>query len=148
MFYENLKITGELQIVLRDEFGNIKQEQTVPNLVVTAGKVLIALRLSGSGTAPTHMGIGSSSTAPAAGDTALGVELSTGARPAFTSNTPSTNTVTYVAVFNPGVGTGAVTEAAIFNAATSGTMLCRTTFGVVTKAAADTLTINWTITVN
>lgn len=148
MFYDNLKITGELHIVLRGAFGNIKEEKTVPNLVVTAGKVLIALRLSGSGTAPTHMGIGSGSTAPSVADTALGTELSTGFRPAFTSNTPSTNTVTYVAVFAPGVGTGAVTEAAIFNAAATGTMLCRTTFGVVTKNAADTLTINWTITVN
>lgn len=147
MFHDNFKVTGELHIVLRDEFGNIKQEQIVPNLVVTAGKVLIALRLSGGGTAPSHMGIGSGSTAPGASDTALGTELSTGARPSMTI-TPSTNTVTYVGVFAPGVGTGAVTEAAIFNAAATGTMLCRTTFGVVTKAAADTLTINWTVTVN
>lgn len=151
MFYENLKITGELQIVLRDEFGNIKDERIVPNLVVTAGKVLIALRLSGSGVSPTHMAIGSGSTGALAADTALGTELTTtggNARPAFTSTTPSTNTVTYVAVFAPGVGTGTVYEAGIFNAATAGTMLCRTTFGIVTKAAADTLTINWVITVN
>lgn len=147
MFHDNFKVTGELQIVLRDEFGNIKEERIVPNLVVTAGKVLIALRLSGSGTSPTHMGIGSGSVAPDVINTALGTELSTGARPTL-AVTPSTNTVTYVAVFAPGVGTGAVTEAGIFNAAAAGTMLCRTTFGVVTKAAADTLTINWVITVN
>lgn len=147
MFQDNFKMTGELHIVLTDAYGKIKEEKTVPNLVVTAGKVLVALRLSGGGTAPSHMGIGSGSAAPGASDTALGTELSTGARPSMTI-TPSTNTVTYVGVFAPGVATGAVTEAGIFNAATTGTMLCRTTFGVVTKAAADTLTINWVVTCN
>ena len=147
MIQDSFKMTGQLQIVLRDEFGNIKQEQTVPNLVVTAGKVLIALRLSGSGVPCSHMGIGSGSTAPSVADTALGTELSTGFRPTVTT-TPSTNTVTYVAVFAPGVATGAITEAGIFNSTSAGTMLCRTTFGVVTKAVADTLTINWVVTCN
>jgi len=50
--------------------------------------------------------------------------------------------------FGAGVGTGAVTEAGIFNASSAGTMLCRTTFSVINKAAADTLGITWTVTVN
>ncbi len=52
----------------------------------------------------------------------------------------------YVATFSAGEGTGAVTEAGIFNASTSGTMLCRTVFSVVNKAAGDTLQVTWTVT--
>jgi hypothetical protein len=56
--------------------------------------------------------------------------------------------VVYVATFPPGTGTGAVTEAGILDNSTGGTLLCRTTFGVINKAAADTLGITWTVTVN
>jgi hypothetical protein len=36
----------------------------------------------------------------------------------------------------------------VFNASSSGTLLCRTTFSVVNKGAADTLKITWTLTVS
>jgi len=47
-----------------------------------------------------------------------------------------------------GYGTGAVSEAGIFNASSAGDMLARTVFSTINKAAADTLGITWTITVN
>ena len=50
--------------------------------------------------------------------------------------------------FPAGTGTGAVVEAAILNASSGGTLLCRTVFSVVNKAAADTLKITWTVTVS
>ena len=37
-------------------------------------------------------------------------------------------------------------EAGIFNAATSGTMLCHVIFPVVNKQADDTMSVTWTIT--
>ena len=43
-----------------------------------------------------------------------------------------------------GTGTGAVTEAGILNASSSGTLLCRTEFSVVNKGSADSMTITWT----
>jgi hypothetical protein len=55
---------------------------------------------------------------------------------------------TYVASFPAGTGTGAVTEAGIFNASSGGTMLCRTVFSVVNKGADDAMSITWTITVS
>ena len=58
------------------------------------------------------------------------------------------NAVAYVSSFEAGDATGAVTEAGIFNASTSGTMLCRTKFNVVNKAADDTMTVTWTITLS
>jgi hypothetical protein len=97
-------------------------------------------------TAMTHMAVGSGTSAAAAGDTALGTQISS--RVALTSTTVTSNAVAYVAAFGAGVSTGAITEAGIFNASTAGTMLCRTVFSVVNKAAADTLQITWTITIN
>ena len=54
----------------------------------------------------------------------------------------------YVSAFEAGDATGAVTEAGIFNAASGGDMLCRTVFSVVNKAADDTMSVTWTITLS
>lgn len=141
---EQIKVTGELNIVLTDMYGNIKQSIHVPNLVVTNGKNHIASRLGSTATTMSHMAIGSGTTAAAAADSTLGTELG---RVSLTSTTVTNNVVAYVATFNPGTGTGAITEAGLFNAASAGTLLCRTVFSVINKAAADTLTINWNVTI-
>ena len=69
-----------------------------------------------------------------------------GSREALDSTSAASNTITYVSSFEAGEATGAVTEAGVFNAASSGTMLCRTVFAVVNKAADDTMSVTWTIT--
>lgn len=144
---EKFGITGALDIVLRDEFGNIKQEIHVPNLVVTVGKNFIASRMIGTtATVMSHMAIGTSSTTPATSNTTLGVEIGRVALSPAAS--VSNNVVTYVATFPAGTGTGAIAEAGILNAASAGTLLCRTVFNVVNKGSADTLTISWNVTVN
>jgi len=141
MLKDGLKLTGKLSIAINDEIV-----QEVPNLVVTAGKGYVASRMKdASATAMSHMGIGSGSTAAAASDTALGSQL---ARTGLTSTTVSGADVVYVDTFPAGTGTGAVTEAGIFNASSGGTMLCRTVFDVVNKGASDAMTITWTVTVS
>ena len=143
---EFLKATGKLDIILKDSDGNIKQELHVPNLVVTVGKNFIASRMVGtSSPVMSHMAIGTNATAPVSANTTLGTEV---ARVALSSATATANTVSYSATFPAGTGTGAITEAGIFNAASSGTLLCRTTFAVVNKSASDVLTINWNVTIN
>jgi hypothetical protein len=145
---ENVKGTkGELNIVLRDEAGNVTQNVTVPNLVVNTGLAYIASRMKDTTLAAmTHMAVGEGTTNPAAGDTALEAQL--GSRVSLTSTTVTANAIEYVATFGAGVGTGAVTEAGIFNASTSGTMLCRTEFAVINKGSADSMTITWTVTIS
>jgi chloramphenicol 3-O-phosphotransferase len=146
MLQDSIKMTGELRITVTNPEGNLKQEVVIPNLVVTAGKGYIASRMKdATATAMSHMAIGSGSTAAAVGDTTLGTELG---RVSLTSTTVTANAVAYVATFPAGTGTGAITEAGIFNASSSGTMLCRTVFSVINKGAADTLGITWTVTVN
>lgn len=144
---ENLKVKGRLNIVLKNSAGEIKDTREVDNLVVSAGLAFITSRMAGtSSNVMSHMAIGSGTTAAAAGDTDL--ESILGSREALDSTTPSTNTIAYVSSFEAGEGTGAVTEAGIFNASTAGTMLCRTVFSVVNKGADDTMTITWTITLS
>ena len=144
---EQLNATGSLTIVKTNDQGIVTEKVHVPNLVVAVGKTFIASRMAGTSSAVmSHMGVGAGTTSPVSGNTAL--ESTLGANVALTSTTPSSNTVTYVATFDAGVSTGAVTEAGIFNALSSGTMLCRTTFPVVNKAAGDTITITWVVTVS
>ena len=145
MINDNIKVTGELKLTLTKPDGNI-HETVVPNIVVTDGKEYIASRMKdASATAMSHMAIGTGSTAAAAGDSALGNEAG---RVSLTSTTVTSNAVAYVATFGAGTGTGAITEAGILNASSSGDLLCRTVFSVINKGAADTLGITWTVTVN
>jgi hypothetical protein len=142
---DGLNLAGRLSIVLVDKDGNIKEQREETNLVVNAGLNFICDRMEGTTEAVmSHMGLGSDNTAPAAGDTDLGSLL--GSRETIDSTVVTANTIQYSCTFEAGDGTGAVTEAGIFNAASAGTMLCRTTFSVVNKDVDDTMTITWTIT--
>lgn len=147
---ENLFLEGQLDIVLFDKNGMVKDSQTVENLVVNAGLAFIISRMVGTAkNVMSHMAVGSGSTAAAAGDTALGSQL--GSRKALDSTTitgSNNEKVQYVCTFGSGEGTGAITEAGIFNASSSGDMLCRTVFSVVNKAADDTMVITWTVTLS
>lgn len=139
---DDLKLTGKLQIKL-----NNTVVQEVNNLVVTVGKNWVASRMANADTVMTHMAIGTGTTAAADGDTALVTEVD---RNGLTNSggTVSGNTITYDCTWPASDGTGAITEAGIFNAATAGTMLARTVFPVVTKGASDTMTISWVVTLS
>jgi hypothetical protein len=141
MLKDSLKMTGHLAIAINDEVV-----QEVPNLVVTAGKGYVASRMKDTTqTAMSHMAIGTNTGAAAAGNTALGAEND---RNSLTSTTVSGSTITFVATFGAGEGTGAVTEAGLFNASSGGTLLCRTVFAVVNKGSQDSMTITWSVTVS
>lgn len=152
MINEKLKLSGQVNIVLRDASGQIKEKREIKNLVVNKGLAYIASRMTGTGkSVMSHMALGSGTTAASAGQSDLINTL--GNREGLDStNISGSNSekVVYVASFEAGDATGAVTEAGIFNSVTegSGDMLCRTTFNVVNKAADDTMTVTWTITLS
>lgn len=144
---ENTNVNGYITATLFDEFGDAKEKIEGPNLVVAAGLGYIASRIAGNtSTAMSHMGIGTGTTNPVAGNTSLASE---NARVAV-SSTVNANVVTYVATFGPGVGTGNINECGLFNsaAANSGTMLARSTSIVLTKGPNDSLAITWSVTMN
>ncbi len=139
MITEELKLTGHVTVAVNDEVV-----QEIPNLVVTAGKGYVASRMKDdSASAMSHMAVGTDNSAAAAGDTALGTESG---RVALTSTTVSGNVITYVATFPAGTATATLVEAGVFNASSSGTLLCRTVFAAVNKASSDAMTITWAIT--
>ena len=149
---ESIKAKGEVSIVLNREDGSVENID-INNLVVSTGLNFIVSRMKDTTlNAMSHMELGTGTTAAANGDTTLQTAIS-GSRVSLTSTSVSGNQITYVASFPAGTGTGAVTEAGIFNSASStgtlvGTMLCRTTFNAVNKGNDDTLQITWTITVS
>lgn len=149
MVNDKLKPKGTVTLELRDAAGNIK-ETRVENLIVGLGLAYIASRMKDTAaTVMSHMAVGSGVAAAATGDTALGAELGRVAlsSTALVTTTVSNDAIQYAATFGAGVGSGSVTEAGILNAASAGTLLARTVFGVITKGASDTLSITWKITI-
>lgn len=145
MLEDDVKVTGSVNITLYDKEGQVLEELSNHNLVVSSGKTFIASRIA-SNTSPimNYIAIGSGSTAPNVSNTSLFIE--TGRIGAVSQSI--NNTVRFTCTFPESIGTGAITEAGIFNASSNGIMLCRTVFPSITKGAEDTMAIVWTLTIN
>jgi len=139
---ETITIHGHVSFVLRGEDGEIKDHWEEDNTVTAAGKAglsdqtLAAPTLAKAG----WMALGTGTP----GATALGTELS---RQALATKTRSTNVLTFTCSWAAGVGTGALTEAGLFDAASTGNMWLSASFAAKNKGASDTLSATWTLTV-
>jgi hypothetical protein len=135
-----MSLKANMTLILRGPDGKVK-EKRVANTVTTAGKNGAADQVLASPTLnkPTHMAIGTGTPT----GTALGTELD---RNALTSKTRSNAVVTMVGDWAAGDGTGALTEAGVFDAASAGNMWLSASFSTINKAAGDTLQITWTLT--
>jgi hypothetical protein len=142
MINDNLALTGALTIAINGEVV-----QKTNNMVVTVGKEWVADRMANANTVMTHMAIGTGTTAAALTQTTLVTELD---RNVLTTSggTVSGATIQYACTWAAADGTGAITEAGIFDAASAGDMLARTKFDVVNKGASDSMTVTWTITIS
>lgn len=148
---EGLNIKGRLKV---DTFinGVFTEGEWRDNIITTAGKTALAslLNSASAGTSiVTHIGFGSSTTAVAAGDTALGTELSAGsyARAAVTRSNPSANVIQYVATLTGVTNNPTVQEAGLFNASTTGTLFAHQLTGAVNLAtSSDSLQVTWQVT--
>jgi hypothetical protein len=147
---DSMKLTGQVRIKLFDANGNLKDERYNPNVIVTVGKNYLATWLtaaSQAGEFMSYVALGTGVTAASASDTALQTELTGGTNARVVGVLTSsgaiwTNTSTFVA----GNGTGAVTEAGLFSALTSGTMFAHQVFSAINKGAGDTLEVTWQVT--
>jgi len=151
-------LRGKMVAKLYGPTGELKGVRTVlldrrevPNTVTTAGDKWVAEQLTTHSLAQmSHMAIGTGS-GQTANDNSLANELD---RNALDTGYPqqgtgaNDNDVIYKATWSAGDGTGAITEAGIFNNATpgSGQMLCYASFDTINKGANDTLEITWTFT--
>jgi len=144
------EIKGWVDIVLKDTFGNVLEERHGPNTIQLAGHAHVANRMSElTQSAMGWMGIGTG-TGQLTTVTTLASEIS---RNALVAGYPSQAAgasdyqVVYKGFWTAGAGSGAITEAGIFNSATAGTgsMLAYQNFTVINKGASDKLTITWTL---
>jgi hypothetical protein len=145
---ETIKAKGRIKFDLFDASGALKETKEINNVVVTVGKNYMAAWLAAASQAGYFMqyiGLGEGVAAANVTDTDLASPLATRVAGTITS---STNVWQNVALFGPGVDTGAITESGIFSASTSGTLMARQTFGVINKAAGDSLQVTWQITLS
>jgi len=146
-FREKVPVKGRMEAVLRGPDGKVKERRVVENLITNVGDAHVADQMSDQGEAAmSHMAVGTGN-GQGAGDNALATELD---RNALTSKTQQAagddNDVEYIGDWAAGDGTGAITEAGIFNDVAAGNMLCYADFAVINKAAGDALKITWTVT--
>lgn len=150
---EGLRLTGVFEVVHR-RGGEVIDRRVVTNLVVSAGKAAAAGLLNGVITNFfEHIAIGTGTVAPAAGDTALGAEITTGggARAAGTTSrvtTTVTNDTAQIVLTFSFTASFAVTESGVFDSISAGAMLCRQTFSAVNVVSGDSIQITWKIAVS
>lgn len=161
-------LSGHLLIQLWDENGNLKHEETVKNLITTAGDLYYATRGAAAvvpatpadATKVTGMKLGTSVTAASksGGGAALGA-YKTASNVVFDATYPTVTAVggdggyniNYRVTWPAGTATDtALTEAVIVNDAasnatsTAGNTIARVVFSAINKGASDSLTITWT----
>lgn len=127
--------------------GKVIAHHKISNLITTAGKATCTKRLGGlaSTAAWSHIAIGTDATAAAIGQTALLAEITTGggARAAATVTTVTTDTtddtlkLEYTFTFSASF---TVTETAVLNAASGGSMFNRGVVGPYYVVSTDQLT--------
>lgn len=152
-----IKLRGCLEIgVYNAANGEMVDYRRVDNTIVTAGRRWVLEKI-GSFSNQTNsinaIAVGTSTTAPATGDTALGSEITatvgrltvgTFTTTNLTSSTPSWRAEVQFATDQ---ATGTLGEAGLFNtsAATAGTLLSHVTFSTISKQTSNTLSISYTI---
>jgi len=140
---------GEVRFDFFDEAGNLLRSTTECNLFVTTGRAHIADQLTNRTQGQmSHMAVGTGTTAAAITDTTLQTELDRNPLDSITQGIgANANKVTYRCTWPAGDGTGALTEAGIFNASSGGTMLNRSVFAVKNKEATEATVMTWTVTI-
>lgn len=142
---DRIEPEDNVEFIVRDAAGNVKQRLTAHNLVTTVGKEKLAEQLvAAPGTEkPKYLAVGKSGTAAAAGDTALGEEVK---RKEATTRTASGKVLTMAVVYAATEATGTIKEAGVFAAAAAGSMYARLAFEGLAIGASDSLEIKWTLT--
>lgn len=154
-FSDQIILRGSLEIVLHDAITKREIERrTIKNTIVTAGRAWVLKHIAGTDvfngneTRPlSHVAIGTSTTAPATSDTALGSEttrkaIGTWSTANLTSNPPSYELQVSYATNE---GNTTLAEVGLFNSSAAGTMLSHATFGTINKTTSNTLSISYTV---
>lgn len=135
---------GDLEILAYRGRTGKTDRYLIKNIFTDAGLAYLAARAAGDAIdVISHMALGIGTTPAAGTDEALASEVP-GSRVAVAVSGIGAQRL-YSATFGEGVGSGAITEAGLLNAATGGTLTNRSVFGVKNKEPEDIFTINWTL---
>ena len=147
-FCDRIGLHGVMVAELFDSDGNLKDRREIHNTVTTLAHAMVANRISGTVTIaiPGWMEVGTG-TGQGAGDSILAAYIA-GSRTALDSSVAVAAVLTMICTFPAGTGTGAITEAGVFNVVTQNTtdLITYADFAVINKAAGDSLVITWTLT--
>jgi len=142
---QSVKFKGIFEITVRRKDGRIERE-VIENIITDVGLSKVAGLINGQNTTPfKYIAIGTGTTAPTAGDTALESEY---ARKEATTRLETTNVTDDTAVLEATFDfTESVTisEAGVFDASAGGNMLARQTFTGKSMEAGDSLTVTYKI---
>jgi len=147
-FLERPKMNGELDLIVRDFQGRLKEHRHIKNTITGVGKAMMAALLcaDSGGTGIDYIAIGTgtpSATALGGECTTVGGERRGGADVAGTIVTTGTagDTAQFVTTFTF-TGSFALTEEGLFNAGSAGTMPASQTFAALNVVSGDTLQIS------
>ncbi len=140
-----MSVKGFVTAVVTHEDGRtetIGQSNVVTNVGRNQFASIIAQDTS---TFPSHIGIGTGTTAAAVSDTALETEVD---RNALVSDSATSGVITYRAFFGKDEANGnTISEVGLFDAASSGNLFCRSVLSsTVAKTASISISLTWTIT--
>lgn len=150
---EKSSLKGVYTFTLRNAItGEIESVQTVENIIPTVGRTMIANNLTNASPTNvmkvTHCALGTGAGAPDNANTQLATETY---RNAIASITNSNNIGYATGFFSAVECNGTYTEAGIFSngtgSANSGVLLSRVAVSI-SKTSAQTLTIDWTLTIS
>jgi hypothetical protein len=145
---EKTTLQGKFHIAVVRE-GQIVEERSSYNTVTAAGKALVSglILTDIGGTACDNIAIGTGTTAPATGQTALVGELYRNACTGSQQTTTVTNDTARLTCSVAITATATMSEAGVFNATSSGTMLARATYSAIGVNNGDTLNIGYDIVI-
>jgi hypothetical protein len=155
MVDSQIDVIGNLLIEVFAADGALLQSQRIKNKVPQTGRNVVRQLLlrptvtSAEGIAPTHMAVGTGSTAAADGDTVLDTEL-TGGRYVILNRYAKANAASYQIYIATGELNGnTLREAGLFDSSTkdAGNMLARAVFSPIVKTVSVEVVLTWDINI-
>ena len=126
--------------------GKVVSEKTIHNIICNVGLAKVAGLVAGTATGGFgYVAVGTGTTAAAATDTALGIEVMRVASTNSLITTSVTNdTSQMVATFNF-TASYAITESGVFDASSGGNLLAHQVFSAINVVSGDAIIITWQI---
>lgn len=145
-----IKLRGCIELALYGPNKELIEYRKNHNVVVTAGRSWVLSRIMSQNPSTDtikFIAVGTSTTAPATGDTALVSEAQRDSIVTFITGGLASNPPFWQAqvTFATNEANTTLGEAALFDSSAAGTMLSRVTYATINKTTSNTLAISYTI---